>query len=160
MMLQRYVGALPETEIQCVVEEYVDRFEVKSVYRERVAATLARHHDELVTQFYERGWATAFTSHRDAQGRSYPPRSGATSVNSVCGSNSPRGSACSSWGAAPEDRCGIWGRTSSASWRPSDWRRRGLARSTTCGGSRSGHWSTPGAKASSPSFFWVARKPG
>lgn len=59
-MLERYVGALPENEIQSVVDHYVQRFEARPAQRETTAATLARHYYELVTQFYERGWGESF----------------------------------------------------------------------------------------------------
>ena len=60
MRLERYVGALPENEIQSVATQYVRRFDARPARRAEGAATLARHYYELVTQFYERGWGDSF----------------------------------------------------------------------------------------------------
>src|SRR5262244_822199 len=60
MRLERYVGALPENEIQTVATQYVRRFDAVPARRAEGAAALARHYYELVTQFYERGWGESF----------------------------------------------------------------------------------------------------
>jgi sterol 24-C-methyltransferase len=59
-MLEQYVGALPENEIQSVAGSYVQRFDAGPAQRARGAAAIARHYYELVTQFYERGWGESF----------------------------------------------------------------------------------------------------
>jgi len=59
-MLQRYVGALPENEIQSHAAGYVGRFDARPARRAEGAASLARQYYELVTQFYERGWGESF----------------------------------------------------------------------------------------------------
>ncbi|HEY1419045.1 MAG TPA: methyltransferase domain-containing protein [Myxococcaceae bacterium] len=59
-MLQKYVGALPQGEIQSAAIAYVDRFQESSRAREPAAASIARRYYELVTQFYERGWGESF----------------------------------------------------------------------------------------------------
>jgi len=59
-MLQRYVGALPENEIQSTAGHYLRRFDSVPARRSESAAAIARHYYELVTQFYERGWGESF----------------------------------------------------------------------------------------------------
>jgi sterol 24-C-methyltransferase len=59
-MLQKYVGALPQSEIQAAAFGYLDRFSEQPARESRTAASLARRYYELVTQFYERGWGESF----------------------------------------------------------------------------------------------------
>jgi len=59
-MLQKYVGALPQSEIETAAFGYLDRFSEQPARESRTAASLARRYYELVTQFYERGWGESF----------------------------------------------------------------------------------------------------
>jgi len=59
-MLQQFVGALPEGEVQSAALGYLDRFERGGASRESASALIARRYYELVTQFYERGWGDCF----------------------------------------------------------------------------------------------------
>ena len=59
-MLDRYLGALPESEVQSIAVQYVRDFHEKPASSAPGAATLARRYYELVTQFYERGWGESF----------------------------------------------------------------------------------------------------
>jgi len=57
---QRYVGALPESQVDAVAVNYLSRYQENRASSAQGAATLARQYYELVTQFYERGWGESF----------------------------------------------------------------------------------------------------